>query len=154
MGSRPASGLSKRRGTFRGPPPSFYAHGNPSARNAKQAGGVGGGGGASNPQQAYGQGQAGSFDANAYAGSGPDFDPTSTFRTQTVEDSRRNARRAAAAQAAQDELDSDNDFWVRFVVVSGVILLTVTIGTVVASSGSPKGGLIKGDGTRRDKSAS
>nr|KMM73459.1 hypothetical protein CPAG_09748 [Coccidioides posadasii RMSCC 3488] len=27
VGSRPPSGLSKRRGPFRGPPPSFYAHG-------------------------------------------------------------------------------------------------------------------------------
>lgn len=36
-GSRPASGLSKRRGTFRGPPPSFYKSGGYGKHGAKRA---------------------------------------------------------------------------------------------------------------------
>lgn len=52
-GGRPASGLSRRRGTFRGPPPSFYRSGGWGAHGAKRSqahddsmsGGAGGGGG-------------------------------------------------------------------------------------------------------------
>ncbi|KAF3760610.1 hypothetical protein M406DRAFT_221726, partial [Cryphonectria parasitica EP155] len=36
VGSRPASGLSRRRGTFRGPPPSFYRSGGWGAHGAKR----------------------------------------------------------------------------------------------------------------------
>jgi len=37
FGSRPAAGLSKRRGTFRGPPPSFYRSGSYGGNTAKRA---------------------------------------------------------------------------------------------------------------------
>lgn len=49
-GGRPASGLSRRRGTFRGPPPSFYTAGGWGAHGAKrsaahdESAGAGGGG--------------------------------------------------------------------------------------------------------------
>lgn len=145
-GSRPASGLSKRRGTFRGPPPSFYAHGNPSANTARQASGSGAGG--------DGTADPGGFDASRYTDPGqfdPDFDPSKTFRTQTQEDARRHNRRNAEMARIQAELDADNGaFWVRFFVVSGIISIGVIAGTLASGAGTARGGLVKGDGSRRD----
>ncbi len=141
-GSRPASGLSKSRGTFRGPPPSFYAHGGSNPKNTSSA-----------SSSASSGPTGGTFNAGAYSSNpDPDFDPNPIHRTQTVEDSRRQSRRAAAVAAAQAELDerTDADFWVRFFVVGGVILGAVTIGTIVSGAATPKGGMLRGDGSRRD----
>ncbi|KIW91405.1 uncharacterized protein Z519_08301 [Cladophialophora bantiana CBS 173.52] len=135
-GHRPASGLSKRRSAFKGPPPSFYAHGGPSART----------------QQTAGEGHtAGTFNAGAYSEGGPAFDARPTFRTQTHEDYRRASRRAAELAAAQAAVEEDN-FWARFIVVSGIIVLGVSVGTIVIHmANTPRGGgLIRGDGSRRD----
>lgn len=143
---RPPTGLSKRRSAFKGPPPSFYAHGNPSANttnqaNAKQSG----------PQPHM----AGTFNARAYTEEGqwdPAFDSRSTYKTQTHEDYRRNNRRMAALAAAQTDLEEDN-FWARFIIVSAIIVLSVTVGTlIVGRANPPRGGLTRGDGSRRDGS--
>jgi len=141
-GSRPASGLSKRRGTFRGPPPSFYAHGGSSPKNTSSA-----------SSSASSGPTGGMFNADAYSSNpDPDFDPSPIHRTQTHEDTRRQSRRAAAIAAAQAELDerTDADFWARFFVVGGVILGAVTIGTIASGAATPKGGMTRGDGSRRD----
>jgi hypothetical protein len=53
-----------------------------------------------------------------------------------------------AAAAAQ--LEDDSNFWARFFVVTGVVLGAITIGTIAGSIGSPKGGMTRGDGSRRD----
>ena len=142
-GSRPASGLSRRRGAFRGPPPSFYAHG--------------GGGGGPRPSNDSASSSSTSSSSSSTTGQPDpfdtyaDFDPSSTFRTQTVEDIRRDRRRAQQRQMASDELEAqrDSDFWARFVIVSGVVLLGITVGTLVAGGESKKGGLVGADGRRR-----
>ncbi|OAP54291.1 hypothetical protein AYL99_11392 [Fonsecaea erecta] len=139
-GHRPPSGLSKRRSVFKGPPPSFYAHGNSSAR----------------PQEQQTRGEeykAGTFNAGAFSegGGGPAFDTRPTYKTQTHEDYRRANRRAAELAAAQAAAEEDN-FWARFIVVSGIIVLGVSVGTLVLHmANKPRGGgLIRGDGSRRD----
>ncbi|EXJ59012.1 hypothetical protein A1O7_06443 [Cladophialophora yegresii CBS 114405] len=154
-GHRPPSGLSKRRSVFKGPPPSFYAHGGASAARNKQqdarasagadqeyaAGGGGGGGGG-----------GGTFDAGAFSDDpNAAFDSRPTFKTQTHEDYRRMSRRQAELAAAQAAVEEDN-FWARFVVVSGIIALSVGIGTLVLKMAStPRGGgLTRADGSRRD----
>ena len=138
-GSRPPSGLSKRRGTFRGPPPSFYAHGGAKAGNSSQA---------SNSSQGP---QAGSFDPSSYSSNyDPDFDPDPVYRTQSVEDSRRNTRRQAEMARAQAELDDDGNFWGRFVLVTGVIVGAISLGSVIAGAGGTKGGMTRGDGSKRN----
>lgn len=60
-GGRPASGLSRRRGTFRGPPPSFYRSGGWGAHGAKrsqaQQDSMSGAGGSSSHHDAHQHGQ-------------------------------------------------------------------------------------------------
>ncbi|KIX95259.1 uncharacterized protein Z520_09176 [Fonsecaea multimorphosa CBS 102226] len=149
-GHRPASGLSKRRSTFKGPPPSFYAHGNPSARTQQGADARN-----TQGQRAAGTGEeytAGTFNAGAFSeGGGPAFDTRPTLKTQTHEDYRRANRRAAELAAAQAAVEEDN-FWARFIVVSGIIVLGVSVGTlIIHMANKPRGGgLIRGDGSRRD----
>ena len=144
-GSRPATGLSQRRGTFRGPPPSFY--GSPAANADEQA---------RQDQEAWNSGaqaQAGQFDASQFAEAGrwdPTFNPTPVYRTQSVEDRRRHARRAAEMAAAQQYADEESNFWARFIVVSAVVAFGVGVGTIVnRMSASPRGGLLRADGSKR-----
>ncbi|KAH0843235.1 DnaJ domain protein [Fonsecaea pedrosoi] len=145
-GHRPASGLSKRRSVFKGPPPSFYAHGNPSSQTQQRAD--------ARPQGQHAAGEqytAGTFNAGAFSDGRPAFDARPTFKTQTHEDYRRANRRAAELAAAQASVEEDN-FWARFIVVSGIIVLGVSVGTLILRmANTPRGGgLVRGDGSRRD----
>lgn len=64
----------------------------------------------------------------------PHFNREATYRTQSSEDVRRNTRRAAAAEAfVQATFEEDRSFWVRFVVVSSIILGTTLWGTMFAA---------------------
>lgn len=150
-GSRPATGLSKRRGTFRGPPPSFYAHGG--GRESSMGAQQGQREGTSHQSSQY---QAGTFNAGAYAEPGhwdPAFNPQPIYKTQTVEDHKRQSRRAAEMAAAHEYAEEEGNFWARFVIVTGVVFLGVSLGTLVVSSINSKprnvGGLTRGDGSLR-----
>ncbi|KAJ5081973.1 hypothetical protein N7532_011016 [Penicillium argentinense] len=114
-GSRPASGLSKRRGTFTGPPPSFYAQGGyggtgrttpeGSFDSAFGFGNVAGGGG-------FGQAKAGfedPEDPEGFIRRNPlhYFNARGHFRTQQAEDSRRGQRRSEAQQAAMRQRQAE-----------------------------------------------
>lgn len=73
-GGRPASGLSRRRGPFRGPPPSFYRAGGRGAHGAKRSAGAAGAGsspGQDNSDSAY---TASSYNAGGM-GSNPGQQP-------------------------------------------------------------------------------
>ena len=74
-GGRPASGLSKRRTQFRGPPPSFYSAGEWGAQRAKRAAYAPGAGRSGN---AAGAGAAGSVHGD-YGNSGNGFAHSSNF---------------------------------------------------------------------------
>lgn len=152
-GSRPATGLRARRGTFRGPPPSFYANKNPSpeeqARREQEAYNAGAPSGGSQPY-------AGGFDPSSYTSAGqwdPIFNPTPVYKTQTAEDVRRQHRRAQEMAAAQAHAEDESNFWARLIIVSGVLAFAVGVGSMVnrMSAASPRGGLVKGDGSRRSR---
>ena len=141
-GSRPPSGLSKRRGAFRGPPPSFYSHGGAAKNNSSSTVGPNAG----SASEAEGD----AFNARVYASNfDPAFDPSPVLKTQTQEDTRRHSRRAAAMAAMRAEMEDDDNFWTRFAVVTGVILSAVSVGTIASGMGQPKGGMTRGDGSRR-----
>ena len=74
------------------------------------------------------------------------------FRTQSVEDERRNRRRSAAAAAAQTAFDEEGEFWARFVMVTLVVVVGVSVSSLVVGmmDAQPKGGgMVRGDGTLR-----
>ena len=146
-GHRPASGLSKRRSVFKGPPPSFYAHGNTSARTQEQAQAQ-----ARAQQPAGAEYTAGTFNAGAFSDdTNASFDARPTYKTQTHEDYRRMNRRQAELAAAQAAIEDDN-FWARFIIVSGIIVVSVSVGTIIIKMvNTPRGGgLTRSDGSRRD----
>ena len=150
-GSRPASGLSKnRRSAFRGPPPSYF-----------REGGGGGGGAQSSSTAGTGQGQENGQWEGTYGPASPfaqanDFDSSGVYKTQTHEDERRDRRREAAAQAAINEMEQEADFWVRFVIVTVIVVGGVSVGTLVVGMWDRPGGgvgggggLVRGDGSLR-----
>ncbi|ETN46627.1 uncharacterized protein HMPREF1541_00813 [Cyphellophora europaea CBS 101466] len=151
-GSRAPTGLSKRQSAFRGPPPSYFRQGgggsydphvNPHARGATAGEATGANAGAG----ARGGGVWG--DPN-------EFDSRGVHRTQSHEDRKRNARRARAMAQAQALAEEDGDFWARFVIVSCVLLAGITIASLVvnaSSSGKNAGGMVRADGSRREKKA-
>lgn len=144
-GSRPASGLSKRRGAFRGPPPSFYAHGGYGDRRARQ------------PPPGAGNGNGGTEkdedDPTAFIDRNPvyHFNARGHFRTQTAEDMRRRARRSRAMGDAfrEHQVGSSGDVLVRFILVCGMLAGTVFIPGLFWSS--PKGDSDKEKARRRSE---
>ncbi|KAE8146694.1 hypothetical protein BDV25DRAFT_169675 [Aspergillus avenaceus] len=144
-GSRPASGLSKRRGQFRGPPPSFYAHGGYGNRKAP------GGGAAS--ASAAGGGSKGDDDPTSFIHRNPvnHFNARGHYRTQTAEDTRRQERKSKVGAAINEEyIGNKGDFAVRFIVVCGILFgagaLTGAVGWPGStSSSSSKSGRRKGE---------
>lgn len=131
-GSRPASGLSKRRAAFRGPPPSFYAHGGYGTTGASRA----------NPGASY----AGS--GTTHTSGGNDEDPTSFinnnpvwhfnakghYKTQTAEDARRKQRQSRQMKSEREFIENQSagyggsgSFVFRFVVVSGILIATASL---------------------------
>lgn len=126
-GGRPASGLSRRRATFHGPPPSFYRSGGWGAHGAKRkaahdesTGGAetAGGGGAwtASSEGGMGPGQNRWRARNDHDRDVPHWDREGHERTQRRHDERR-ARRMAARVRFQGE---ENPF-VGFFIVSGVL---------------------------------
>lgn len=98
---------------------------------------------------------AGTFNASAYIDPDqydPAFDSSSVYKTQTHEDYRRANRRAAEAAAMQAMAEDEGNFWTRFIVVGGILVLSVTFASFIAAKSMPagKGGLVKADGSRRD----
>ncbi|KAI9371561.1 DnaJ domain-containing protein [Aspergillus egyptiacus] len=148
FGSRPASGLSKRRGPFRGPPPSFYAHGGYGSHVNKRAppnsstsaGGRAGSSGAAG-------GAAGHDDPTSFIHRNPvsHFNARGHYRTQSAEDMRRKERqsRQSAGDINDQYIGSRGDFIVRFVAVSGILVGAVALTELVrlpSSSGTEKTG--------------
>ena len=122
FGSRPASGLSRRRTQFKGPPPSFYrsggwgshgakrqaqAEGSAKASPAGSAGSTGSGGGFG-----PGQGQAG------FSNDVPHFDHESHYRTQQSQEERWIRRRRDERAEYKNE---GADVFLRFFVVGAVV---------------------------------
>ncbi|EGD93985.1 hypothetical protein TESG_01514 [Trichophyton tonsurans CBS 112818] len=120
FGSRPASGLSKRRGTFKGPPPSFYANG-----------------GYGTTQRQSQEHQAGPHQQEHpeyHHSDVPHFDARSHRRTQSHEDMRRRARRARSLEEQKRRAAEGHSFGggydegsmtMRFLVISGILAVAM-----------------------------
>ena len=127
---------------FRGPPPSY-------SRTSNTAGSKNEGTGTGNEAKggsAYAWGPEPQFSQTA------DFNSQPVFKTQSAEDERRNRRRSAAAAAAQTAFDEEGEFWARFVMVTVVVVVGVSVGSLVVGmmDSQPKGGgMVRGDGTMR-----
>ncbi|KAL2013867.1 hypothetical protein VTN00DRAFT_1392 [Thermoascus crustaceus] len=137
VGSRPASGLSKRRGPFRGPPPSFYAHGGYGANAARNNNSAGMSGQTSSSSSASasmgssgGSGSKGSSsptheDPTSFIDRNPvyHFNARSHFRTQAAEDARRQQRRSREMGIDLDDanLARGGSMVLRFMVVCGIL---------------------------------
>ncbi|KAH8821151.1 hypothetical protein F5884DRAFT_766797 [Xylogone sp. PMI_703] len=126
-GGRPATGLSKRRTHFQGPPPSFYRSGGWGAHSAKRQA-AHEGSTASNANSTPGSG------SNQYAGMGPGqnpfgdeqdvphFDREGHLRTHEKHAQRKQRR------ATQDYLDPPTSgILVNFLFVGGIISLGIAI---------------------------
>ncbi|KAF3076946.1 putative mannosyl-oligosaccharide alpha-1,2-mannosidase 1B [Trichoderma lentiforme] len=144
-GGRPPSGLSRRRGTFRGPPPSFYRSGGYGAQTEKrhQAHEESTGGAASGSAGAHQTDRANPWNTSAfhhahhYAGMGPGSDPHH-FRDQSVphfdkaghtrtherEDHRRWQRQRRAVGDDGIEFEPQTSLAGHFLIVAGILAAT------------------------------
>lgn len=129
FGSRPASGLSRRRAQFRGPPPSFYRSGgwgnlgakrrsqaeSTASRAADTAAGSIKAGSRMGPGGGFGPGGAQAGRDNDV----PHFDRDAHHKMQEQQDERRRRR-------LEDEAfysGSSGGVWINFVMLSGVVAL-------------------------------
>ncbi|KAH7389592.1 hypothetical protein DE146DRAFT_170874 [Phaeosphaeria sp. MPI-PUGE-AT-0046c] len=129
FGSRPASGLNKKRSTFRGPPPSFYrsgGYGNQGAKRAEYAHHNPNAEG-QNPQDApdesYGDIGGGFGPGQQKQGNQvPHFDDRRHKETHDSVNEHIRARRRRAQRSAETEEDYEKgNMLLNFVMVSGVI---------------------------------
>ncbi|KAL5342539.1 DnaJ domain-containing protein [Aspergillus crustosus] len=151
FGSRPASGLSKRRGTFRGPPPSFYAHGGYGNRKApkRDSGFTAGAAGGTGTKSSYGPESGKNEDPMSFIDRNPisHFNARGHYRTQTAEDQRREQRRSRQARAAINDqyIGSRSDFIMRFISVFGILFGAAAL-TGIRLTDSPSDIAISGTG--------
>ncbi|KAI1764169.1 DnaJ-domain-containing protein [Hypoxylon sp. FL1150] len=140
-GGRPASGLSRRRGTFHGPPPSFFRSGGWGTQGAKRkaahddsTGGAAnsstaGGGGTGSQQNATGTGAgtAGGMgpgqDPFGHGTEVPHFDRESHERTGRHSDRRRAARHAVGGEHIS--IEPERGMTGMFFIIGGVLMLSI-----------------------------
>jgi hypothetical protein len=141
-GGRPASGLSRRRTQFRGPPPSFYRsggwgdhsekrseHANKSSHTNETSGDS-----ASGPA---GPGMGPGGFAMGYDGDVPHFDNRSHTHTHSEIENRHRTRRKRASQYESAEMAGNgSSVLFNFLVLTGV--LGVAVGTSAAVYGGGK----------------
>jgi curved DNA-binding protein CbpA len=142
-GGRSPSGLSRRRGTFRGPPPSFYrsggwgAHADKRRQAHEESTGGGGGGDSASPGQgpssgrddpagrAYGQygGMGPGADPFGHHDEVPHFDKEGHTRTHVRQDHRRSHRGKRSGDGI--EFEPQMSIAGHFFVVSGILAATI-----------------------------
>ncbi|KAH8170659.1 hypothetical protein LIA77_09440 [Sarocladium implicatum] len=147
-GGRSPSGLSRRRTTFRGPPPSFYRSGGWGTQSEKRQRAhdesTGGSGantssthsqdhspfyrdseGAGKRDRHAGMGPGSDPFSHAFARDAPHFDTGSHKRTQEREDVRRSSRRRKRAVGDDDvEFEPQTSLVGHFLIVSGILAVT------------------------------
>ncbi|TPX12246.1 uncharacterized protein E0L32_007132 [Thyridium curvatum] len=125
-GARPASGLSRRRGTFTGPPPSFYRSGGWGSQAAKRRAthedSTGGGGGAETSSSSMG-GMGPGQDPFGHREDVPHFDKEAHERTHRRADERRARRMAGMDSEIQPEAGMAGSF----LAICGVLLTSVLV---------------------------
>ncbi|KAF2153055.1 DnaJ-domain-containing protein, partial [Myriangium duriaei CBS 260.36] len=132
-GGRPASGLSRRRTQFRGPPPSFYRSGGWGEHSAKRSEHAARGRGEHDAQQKEGEGAESSAREEPGMGPGgfttgsdndvPHWDRAGHFRTQeSVEKGKHRSRRWGGASPEEIlEAQSGSGSFQGFLAVTGVL---------------------------------
>lgn len=137
VGSRPASGLSKRRAVFRGPPQSFYdqgGYGNTQARRAQAQEQ------ADFKRRAEPRSSESDPESFIHYNSVPHFDASSHHRTQMRQDERRRQRRVKSMEEGEkrrrDVSDSGvgGNSAVNFLFVSGILGIGIFAGVMSRSS--------------------
>ena len=141
-GGRAPSGLSRRRGTFRGPPPSFYRSGGWGAHSEKrrkaheESTGTGEGSAASGQKHSSGRDDPASGTYSHYGGMGPGgdpfghrddvphFDKESHTRTHQRQDQRRSQRERRAVGDDDVEFEPQTSLAGHFFIVSGILAAT------------------------------
>ncbi|KAL1302848.1 hypothetical protein AAFC00_003180 [Neodothiora populina] len=155
-GGRPASGLSKRRTQFKGPPPSFYRSGGWGTQSAKRAEHASRASHAAHEEQQHapqprpppGTGPAGF--AQGYGDDVPHFDREGHRRThESVERTRHQTKRRTKGEVALDEMrDTGPSMLFNFILISGILTLVFGVsgavlrGPSAASSSSSGGGVV------------
>ena len=144
VGARPASGLSRRRTQFRGPPPSFYRNGGWGAYGQKRqaqadetaqahsrataaaeaAAGAGAGG------MGPGQGQAG------FSNDVPHFDQEGHLRTHEQQELRWRRRRRRR-QEEYGGYEDGTSMLIRFLLIGGIVSLAYAPFAVFNGSSQP-----------------
>ncbi|KAL8643329.1 MAG: hypothetical protein Q9228_000051 [Teloschistes exilis] len=135
-GARQASGLSRRRAQFRGPPPSFYRNGGWGAQAAKRqrqadATAFSQANGASAFDTARASSGGGHSPANPSSGLDYDvshFDRDGHIRTQEQQDQRRQRR--AGEEAVGNS--AGGSVFINFLFVSGILAAACLIPTLIA----------------------
>ncbi|KMU72353.1 hypothetical protein CISG_03001 [Coccidioides immitis RMSCC 3703] len=125
VGSRPPSGLSKRRGPFRGPPPSFYAHGGIRIHTLTHSGNISSHMAPPPPHPPPTPTPPHSSTTTQSLTS----TPPSHLRTQTHEDARRRERRRKAVERAKAEAaargidvsEDEGNITMRLITVLGIL---------------------------------
>ena len=121
VGARPASGLSRRRTQFRGPPPSFYRGGGWGAHGQKRQARV------DETAQAHARAAAGSTAGGMGPGQGqagfsndvPHFDQEGHLRTQEQQEQRRQRRLREESVGYED----GGSMIIKFLLISGIVTL-------------------------------
>jgi hypothetical protein len=132
-GSRPASGLSKRRTPFRGAPPSFYeqgGYGNTGRQAQGWAAGSGSAGAGFGAGAGAGAKNADPEDWEGFIRRNPlnHFNAQGHFRTQSAEDKRRRERRQGARRIDEHRDDPRIDQTVsRFFLCSGCLIVMIVV---------------------------
>ncbi|KAL8720348.1 MAG: hypothetical protein Q9225_002776 [Loekoesia sp. 1 TL-2023] len=141
-GARPATGLSKRRTQFRGPPPSFYRSGGwgrYGAKRQQQADATA----SAHANATFGSGSTGTPAGGGFGPGGasegldndvPHFDREGHIRTQEQQDQRRGRR---VGEVATDYSTGGN-IVLNFFLVSGILALTILIPTVIVRRRHPR----------------
>ncbi|KAI1747771.1 hypothetical protein F4782DRAFT_397905 [Xylaria castorea] len=113
-GGRPASGLSRRRGTFQGPPPSFFRSGGWGAQGEKRR--------AAHEESTGGMGPG--QDPFGHRDEVPHFDKERHQRTGRHSDKRREGQRVT--------IELDRGVTGTFLAISGVLLLSFAVPIVIS----------------------
>ena len=137
FGSRPASGLSKRRTQFRGPPPSFYRNGGWGAQRAKRQSRAEGPAAAAedgSSSNAHEAGGGGFGYGQAYAGWSddvPHFDRYGHRRTQEQQERRWMLKRRAGDEEGKD---GEANVLLQFFLVGGIVVAALTLPALLERS--------------------
>lgn len=138
FGSRPASGLSRRRTHFRGPPPSFYRSGgwgSQAAKRTAQADSTR----STSSRPGFKSVDMGERNTNSFGPSGtyvgwkndvPHFDLKGHYRTHRWQEQKRITRNRGGPIGSR----GGGTIWINFLVVSGVISFAFLISTTLQSA--------------------